>query len=183
MRVVLGALFRFRVLGLENVPLGGVIISGNHISGFDPPVVGIMQPRPVWYIAKAELFRYPGFRWVIAKLNAYPVHRGRPDRRALRATQEIVRHGGAVVMFPEGHRTETGNLQEPRRGVAFVARVAHVPVVPVGVVGPYRLGRRVTLAFGPPITMVQGESLDAFSGRLMDAIREQVRLAETSTSR
>ncbi len=177
MRVVLGSLFRFRVTGLANVPEGGAIVSGNHISGFDPPVVGMLMKRPAWYIAKEELFRYPGFRWLISQVHAYPVRRGKPDRRALRMTQAIVAHGGIVIMFPEGHRTETGELQDPRRGVAFVARVAGVPVVPVGVAGPYRLGRPVALAFGPPLTMEPGESLDAFSSRLMAAIREQVRAA------
>jgi 1-acyl-sn-glycerol-3-phosphate acyltransferase len=179
-RSCLSLLFRFDIRGLENIPDGPVIIAGNHISAFDPPVVGIVLKRPAWYMAKAELFRNPAFAWLIRQVHAYPVRRGKPDRQALRVTQAVLAQGGAVIIFPEGTRSATGELQDPRRGVAFIARHTKAPVVPVGLVGPYRVGGRVSLWFGPPMKPDPGESLEDFGRRLMAAIRSQIEAIKVS---
>jgi 1-acyl-sn-glycerol-3-phosphate acyltransferase len=173
-RIALSLVFRFDIRGLEHVGTGPVIVAGNHISGFDPPVVGILLPRQAWYMAKVELFEIPGLAWLIRQLHAYPVRRGRPDRGAIRVTQRILQAGGAVIMFPEGHRSPTGELQDPRRGVAFMARMTRARVIPVGLVGPYRPFGRVSVWFGPALTIGRDEPLEEFGQRLMTAIAGQI---------
>jgi 1-acyl-sn-glycerol-3-phosphate acyltransferase len=179
-RTAFSLMFRLDVRGVDAMPAGPVIVAGNHTSGFDPPVVGAVLRRPAWYMAKEELFRIPGFGALIRRLHAYPVRRGKPDRRSLRTTHQILRAGGAVIIFPEGHRSATGALQDPRRGVAFLARLSGAPVVPVGIVGPYRFGGMVSLWFGEPLRWEPGETLEHFGGRLMKAIDAQIRAARAS---
>jgi 1-acyl-sn-glycerol-3-phosphate acyltransferase len=179
-RIGLSLVFRFDVRGLENIPDGAVIVAGNHVSAFDPPVVGIILRRPAWYMAKVELFRIIGLGWLIRRLNAYPVRRGKPDRQAIRTTERILAAGGAVIIFPEGTRSATGELQDPRRGVAFLARLTGAPVVPVGLVGPYRAFGRVSLWFGPPLRLQPEEPLEDFGRRLMEAIGQRIQAIKES---
>lgn len=130
--------------------------------------------RPAWYMTKAELFRTPGFRWLIARLHAYPVRRGRPDRAALMRSLAILKDGGILIIFPEGHRTETGQLQAARRGAAFLACKSGAPVIPVGLMGPYGLRRRVTFRVGRPVLFSPATPIDEASEVIIEAIAQEV---------
>jgi 1-acyl-sn-glycerol-3-phosphate acyltransferase len=128
--------FRGRFFNAERVPAeGAVILASNHVSLLDPPVVAIGVWRPCTFMAKEELFRNPLFGWFIRKLGAFPVKRGSGDRGALRAAFEALEAGKALVMFPEGTRSETGELKEPELGVGMIAVRSGAPVVPVYVRG------------------------------------------------
>jgi 1-acyl-sn-glycerol-3-phosphate acyltransferase len=162
-------------VGFHQLPDGPAIVVCNHIHAMDPPVLASLLPRPAWFMTKEELFRYPGLARLITMLHAYPVRRGHPDRRALVTTLRILRQGGIVLIFPEGHRSETGELQAPKRGVAYLARKTGVPVVPVGLVGPWGFRRRVTFSMGPPLYVKPDENVDAAAHRIMEAIALQVR--------
>ncbi|MBI3455115.1 MAG: 1-acyl-sn-glycerol-3-phosphate acyltransferase [Candidatus Rokubacteria bacterium] len=153
-------LFRLRVFGAGNVPREGpVLLAANHMSLLDPPVVAAGAPRPLHFMAKAELFRIPLLRTLIRWLNAYPVAREGADAGALRHALLLLREGKALLVFPEGTRGAEGTLRPGRPGVGMLAALSEAPVVPVYIRGtghvlPREATRprraRITVAFGPP---------------------------------
>lgn len=149
-----------RLTGVENVPrTGPLLLASNHISFLDPPVVGTGPWRPCAYMAKEELFRHRFFGWYISKLNAFPVKRGSADRAALKKTLDLLAEGWALVMFPEGTRSETGELQEPEMGVGMIAYRSGAPVVPAYIRGTDRVmpkgggfrPSRISVRYGKPL--------------------------------
>jgi len=144
--------FRVRVEGLERLPRqGGVILASNHLSNFDPPLLGILVPRYIRFMGKAELFRIPVLRRMFLSLGGFPIERGRVDRRAIRTAIEVLQGGTCLVMFPEGHRSRTGKLGPLQPGIASIARKAGAIIQPVGIRGRYRLFGRIEVRFGDPI--------------------------------
>lgn len=176
--VILTTIFRWRITGLENIPSsGGVIIAPNHISLWDPPLVGCALPRTVHFMAKEELFAIPVFNWIIRQLQAFPVKRGAADRNAIRKSIELLQQGEVLGLFPEGTRSKNGQLGEPEQGVAMIAVKAGVPIIPAAITGTnqpfYRLPR-FTVAFGKPIAIPSGrvgkEELELISKTIMKEI-------------
>jgi len=128
-----------QVEGAENIPADGpAIIAANHISYLDPVVVGVLVPRPVYYMAKAELFAYPGFGLLLRMINAFPVRRGGADRGAIRYACSILKQGKILGLFPEGRRMPGGRLGKAKRGVDLLVKQTEAPVVPVAVEGTDR---------------------------------------------
>jgi 1-acyl-sn-glycerol-3-phosphate acyltransferase len=114
--------FRIEAIGVENFPKKGpVLLCANHIHNFDPIAVGIMAPRPVHYMAKEELFKVPVLGGIVRKCNAFPVKRGFSDREALRTGLKILKDGEVFGLFPEGHRSKTGELGKGLAGAGFFA--------------------------------------------------------------
>ena len=111
-------LFRLEVVSAGQVPATGpVLIVSNHVSLLDPPLVGGAAPRPLFFMAKEELFRIPLFGRLIRSLNARPVRRDGSDTRALKAALAQLEEGHALLVFPEGTRGEEGQpLREGKRG-------------------------------------------------------------------
>lgn len=178
--------FRFKVKGRENVPRKGpLLVASNHISYLDPPVVGAAVLRILHYMAKSELFKIPVFNGLIRFLNAYPVRRGCPDRRALKYTLELLKMGEAVLTFPEGTRSKDGRLQPPEPGTGYIALLSKAPVLPVAVLGtnkalppgcPFLLPRRVEVRIGKLLTFpdlygnVSKGKVKEANRRIMEAI-------------
>lgn len=149
-RLLARGLLKLRVEGREHVPeTGSVIISGNHIANFDPPLIGASLRRSAYYLAKEELFHPRLLGSYLRRIHAIPVSRGRADREALSQALAVLRQGQALVIFPEGTRSRSGQLGEFHKGVAFLARRSGAPIVPVGVQGPYGWRRPVVIRFGP----------------------------------
>lgn len=171
-RVLFYLLFRIRIHGLNNIPKEGpLVISSNHIENFDPPLIGVLVPRFVHFMAKSELFRYRWSAWAMKRLGAYPVKRGGQDMSALKFSISIPMGGGCVVVFPEGHRSKDGKLGTAMTGVAFIARKANCPIVPVAIVGPYRLFRPLTIRIGEPFTPSPSDTNESLLYRLMENIQ------------
>jgi 1-acyl-sn-glycerol-3-phosphate acyltransferase len=98
------SLFRVTVIGGEHVPRrGAVLLAGNHTGFLDGPLVYALSPRSATFLAKSELFVGPLGR-ALGWLGQIPVHRGHPDRAALRAGLAVLASGGALGVFPEGTR-------------------------------------------------------------------------------
>ena len=122
--------------GVERVPRSGpLIVVSNHLHYCDPPLLGGVLPRYIRFMAKKEVFKPP---WGLIFTNAYgafPVRRNELDRRALRDAECVLRQGGVVGMFPEGHRSHGHGLQRAFGGAALIARRSKAPVLPVGISG------------------------------------------------
>jgi glycerol-3-phosphate dehydrogenase (NAD(P)+) len=130
------AYFRMERIGREHIPKDGpVIVAANHRSFLDPFVIGMMLRRPLYFVAKAELFRNPIIAWWLSSLGAFPVDRGHGDKDAMDTARRILERGDCVVIFPEGTRIRPGALSAPRRGVGRLALQTGAPVVPIALHG------------------------------------------------
>jgi 1-acyl-sn-glycerol-3-phosphate acyltransferase len=175
----------YRVSGAERVPAqGAVIIASNHVSGWDPILVGLAIRRELHFLAKEELFRNPLLRRIITAYNALPVRRGGLDRRALRASLAVLERGGAVLLFPEGTRSASGDLREPKAGVGFLASKAGAVIVPAYIAGSGALRsaflrrRPVEVTFGNPLTSDRTDSSETYRATAERTMEEVRRLKE-----
>lgn len=168
--------YRVRVIGKANVPKKGpVIICSNHISNLDPPVVGYTCPRDIFFMAKEELFKNKLFGAILRKVHAFPIKRGMKDRTALRNALEILSEGNTLGLFPEGTRSKTGEVGEGLTGVGFFALRSEAQVIPCAIIGPYKLGQRLKVVYGPPIEMDGLRERKASAKEVTDIIMEEIR--------
>ena len=136
---LLHAYFRLGRQGRRHIPRSGpVILAANHRSFLDPFVIACCTPRPVYFVAKRELFDKRWQGWILNALGAFPIRRGESDGESMRTAREILDRGDIVVIFPEGTRIRTGSLARPKRGVGRLALESGAPVVPVAVHGSER---------------------------------------------
>lgn len=175
------ALQGLQVEGLENVPAtGGRLIVSNHCSWLDPPVLGCsLRHRQLHFMAKKELFDYPVLGKVIQALGAFPVERGRADRRSLRLALDLLGQGRIVCLFPEGTRNDGSGMGPWHVGLAMLAHHAQVPVIPAALVGTRNLledraqkpvRRPIQVRFGPALHFDQ---LEGTSRQRLQKIQEQ----------
>ena len=149
---ILSPIYQFKVIGKENFPTdGGVLLCSNHISNLDPPTVGIAAPRQVYFMAKEELFSAPVIGKILPHINAFPVKRGMSDREALRKGLGVLKEGKVLGLFPEGTRSETGELGKGLAGAGFFALRSKAQIVPCAVIGPYKPFKRLKVVIGKPI--------------------------------
>ena len=183
-RAVASGVLDLTITGREHVPATGpVLLAGNHSGLLDGPLVYLLSPRPVAMLAKSELFvrRWPP---LLDTLGLIAVHRGTPDRSALRRGLAHLAEAGALCVFPEGTRG-SGDLAQIADGLAYLALRSGARVVPVAVSGTAqalprgaklpRLRSPVRIAFGAPVTLTaQG---DPRARRTLGTAAEQLRLA------
>ncbi|MGH2927896.1 MAG: lysophospholipid acyltransferase family protein, partial [Solirubrobacteraceae bacterium] len=172
--------FRMRRIGREHIPKrGAVIIASNHRSFLDPFVIACMARRPMYYVAKQEIFGYHRIlAWLLGALGAFPVARGSGDAEFVKTATAILARGDIVLIFPEGTRTRPGALGRPRRGVGRLALQTGAPVVPLAIIGTEAIRRgwrirphRVTLRAGRPLRFpIVPEPSVALAGAVTDRI-------------
>jgi 1-acyl-sn-glycerol-3-phosphate acyltransferase len=179
---------RLRVVhGERMINHGPVILAANHQSFLDPPLVGSVSNRAIFYLARKSLLDGWFMGWILPKLNVIPVESetGR-DRTALKALIRILRAGEGTVVFPEGQRTPDGKFQPAQPGLGLVIAKTLAPVVPMRVFGTYEAWpihekfprpSPVTIVVGEPIHFtqqdVEGGGKDLYqrlSQQVMDAI-------------
>src|SRR5215210_6090890 len=170
--------FRLSRIGREHVPDGPVIIASNHRSFLDPFVIATIARRPLYYVAKEELFRNRLTGWLLNNLGAFPVRRGQGDGDMIETARAILERGDAVLIFPEGTRIRPGALGRPRRGVGRLALETGAPVVPVAVIGTEAVRKgwrirphKVRVRVGRPLTFPQ---VQAPSRTLAAAVTDRI---------
>lgn len=166
----------WEVRGRENIPrTGGLIVASNHVSFFDPPLIGIATVRELHYLAKEELFRQPVLGPLIRTFNSIPIRRGVADMSGLSKAMEVLRGGKALIMFPEGSRMRDGQLHPARPGVGMLAVGTDALIVPCYISGSDRPGRWITrrsklrVWFGPARSWkdLAGPEADLTPGRAL----------------
>jgi glycerol-3-phosphate dehydrogenase (NAD(P)+) len=163
------AFFRLRRLGREHIPEGGVVLAANHRSFLDPFAIGCCIRRPIYFVAKQELFKNPLVGWFLNCMGAFPVRRGDADEESVHTALTLLERGSAVVIFPEGSRIRAGSLAAPKRGVGRLALQSGAPVVPIAITGSERARDgwkikpvKVHLRCGPPLTFPRVENPSRF---------------------
>jgi len=162
LRIMATLVFDLKVWGKRNVPpTGGVLLATNHQSFLDPILVGVQLYRPVSYLARSTLFDNRYFGWLIRALHAFPVRRGEGDVGAMKETIRRLKEGHALNIFPEGSRSEDGEIAKIKSGIALVIRRAGVPVVPVAIDGSFAAWPKGSKLPRPhPIRMMYGKPMD-----------------------
>jgi 1-acyl-sn-glycerol-3-phosphate acyltransferase len=171
--------FRMQRIGREHLPRhGALILASNHRSFLDPFVIGTLVRRPVYYMAKRELFEKRWQAWLLNGLGAFPVDRGAGDEAAMDTARAILARGDCVVVFPEGTRIRSRGLASPRRGVGRLALQTGAPVAPIAVFGTDQVRRgwrirprKVRLRVGAPLEF---PSVEQSSPAAAAAVTERV---------
>ena len=156
---------RLERIGREHIPARGpVIFASNHRSFLDPFVIAVMARRPIYFVAKKEIFDIPVAGRILSVLGAFPIDRGSSDHGALDTAKAILARGDAVLIFPEGTRTRPGALGRAKRGVGRLALETGAPVVPIAVIGTESVRRgwrfrphKVRIRAGRPVTFPRVE--------------------------
>lgn len=169
-RVLFALLTRVKVDGLGNLPSqGGYILAANHLSVVEVPLLYCLIGRKdiTGLVAKKHQ-KNPLFRWLVNSMGGIWLNREEADARAIRAAREHLRSGGVLGISPEGTRSPTGALIPAKTGVAYLAAQADVPILPVGVVGTWKITRKILTLQRPEILVNIGQPF-----RLPPVPREQ----------
>jgi 1-acyl-sn-glycerol-3-phosphate acyltransferase len=199
---VLHALIAFRARGLdsENVPNGPVILAPNHASFMDHFFTGAFIRRRVQFMGKSQLFGSSPQSWIFSHGGVFPVRRGHHDEEAFISAFQILRRGGAIVMYCEGGRSRNGKLADMAKpGIGRLALESGAPVVPTAILGSYQVRNwkrlqfpKVTVRFGEPFKFAvnldttreqQQEAADLIFARLKNLHGELERLGHTGARR
>lgn len=153
--------YRLSIYGAGNPYQGKAILAPNHASFLDPPLIGSAWPEEVHFLARASLFRHKGWRNILIHLNAHPVHGTVQDIESMRMICQLLSEDKKVVIFPEGERSTTGELQIIKSGVAMLALRMQCPIIPVYISGTFeawprhsrwpKFGSSINCVFGKPI--------------------------------
>ncbi len=151
-RVLFSLVYRIEIEGKEHLPeRGKAIVSPNHFSMMDPIIIGAFLPRKVNFMAKEELFSNKLFALILNKLGVFPVKRGGADIGAIRTALRILNNGDIFCIFPEGTRSKAGEILKAKPGAAMIAIRARSPIIPIAIIGDYKLFSKVKIIIDKPI--------------------------------
>jgi 1-acyl-sn-glycerol-3-phosphate acyltransferase len=174
--------FQYQAFGQEHIIEDGpAIMAANHQSYLDPPLVGITCREELYFLARKTLFRNKIFGPILSRVNALPVDLSGADLTAVRTIINLLKQGHRTVIFPEGTRSLTGEIQQARPGIGMIIAKTLAPVVPMRIFGSFQAwpkGGKIKLS---PITVVVGKPMrftkEDFADKSRDAyqkISEQV---------
>ncbi len=154
--IYLKVFYRLNIEGREHIPeRKPFIICTNHICWLDPVTVGAALPAryKIHFMGKKELFKNFLFSFILRKAYAFPINREEADYGAIKKSLQLLKDGQVLGMFPEGSRSKTGKIQKAFNGAALIANHSGVPILPVLIVGPYRMFHPVKLYIGAPFAL------------------------------
>ncbi len=171
--------YRFEVIGKENIPKkGAVIICGNHRTYLDPPLIEITVGRYARFLAKEELTKNKFLALLSIVFDAILVKRDSKDVKALKESLQTLKDGDCLALFPEGTRNGIAKGEKVKDGAAFFALRSGAPVIPCGIKGGEKGNRKVTITYGKPLDFSEykgnkdKEVLDKVTDEIMDNILE-----------
>jgi 1-acyl-sn-glycerol-3-phosphate acyltransferase len=189
LRFLLTVFVRWNVTGRERVPKSGALmVVANHLNNGDPPILGAaIATRRIRFMAKVELFKMP-LGAVIKLWDAFPVKRFEADIGAMLAAERILRKGGVLGMFPEGHRSRTGYMGPVYSGTAVIALRTGATILPCAITGSENLSSplqmlikraRFAVSIGEPIKLEAvrrptDEQVSELTQRIVAAIQAQL---------
>ena len=175
---LLKILYRPKVYGKENIPEEGpIIFVGNHRHAFDPVVVMTYTKRTIHYMAKESIFK--GIHGKILKeIGLIKVYRTKSNPTAVVEAVEILKQGGTVGIFPEGHRNKTSeDLLKFRHGAVAIAKQADSKIIPFAIRGEYKIFKKgLEIEFGEPVDigkMEIEEANDYIRNKVLKLYRKQ----------
>jgi len=192
--LILQIFYRLKRVRVQNVPReGAVLLIANHQSFLDPPIVSsAIRHRHTDFLARGGLFKFKPFGWVISILHASPIKQGAGDAGAMKATIAKMKEGKMMLVFPEGSRTEDGEMHEFQRGIAVLLKRADCTVIPVGIEGafdawprtrgiPRIFTKRIVVCFGDPIesSELMSDGTDAAIETLRNSVNVLVEEAKS----
>lgn len=178
--------YRHKTYGKEHLPSGSAIIASNHCSYLDPPIIGVSCHHKIHFLARGSLFKFPLFGWLIRQLHTHPVSAGKGNINTLKKAMELLQSGKKVMIFPEGRRSPTGELQDGQLGVGMLVQRTRCRVVPVYVHGTFniwnnkmkfpKLWGKTACVFGSPIeyTEIHSEDKKEVQARIVSKIMERI---------
>lgn len=184
-----------RVHHRERIPAAGpMLLASNHASYLDPALLGgVLVQRELHFMARSTLFRNPFFGGLIRRTNAHPIERGKGPDQDWDSFLNVLGEGKALLVFPEGTRTLTGELQPGKSGFGKLAHMSRVPVYPAYIHGTYQMWPKggkfkfapVRVYFGNAVPLEdllglppEKRVLRQISSRVMEAIAELKKEAE-----
>ena len=183
-RLLLSLFSRWRVSGLEQVPMRGpLVVVCNHQSNADPPILVAIMPRLLHCMAKQEVFDGP-LRRLARWYGAFPVRRGQADRQAIQTALDYLTNGWCVGMFPEGTRSQTGGLIRGHIGAGLIAVRSGAQTLPVAIAGTGQLKSlqallrrpRIDITIGKPFTLrgQEGDTKTAAAAAATETIMRRI---------
>lgn len=185
MRLLFLLLTRRRIEGRENIPhREPVIFVSNHIELVDSPLLWVSLGRRIYFMAKEEVF-HPGIvGYFMTSFGAFPVRKGRQDKKALLKAQQLLAEGKALTIYPEGMRSQSRKVKLAFHGAALIASRSGVPIIPIGISGTEQIRgiswiwRRpqISLDIGKPFTLppIEGKPTKYELAKLTDVIMEHI---------
>lgn len=158
--------FKVEIHGEENIPTNtGYMVTPNHLSMHDPPLIGAFFPRlDLYAMSKKEAFDVWILKPILPRINVFPVDREGNDISAIKTSLKILKRGEGLLIFPEGTRNKKtdGTPLPAKPGVALIALKAKVPIVPVTVESTYKLFSKIKITYHPPVSLkeYEGQKLD-----------------------
>lgn len=189
-RVLFGAAgWTLHIRGIEHLPADGpVILASNHVSHLDPLYLGVAvrhRRRHLTFLAKREMFESPWTGWLLRLAEQIEVERGSHSSRPVEEAVEVLRCGGAVVVFPEGTISRSFLPAEPKPGLALMGLDSGAPIVPLACFGGQRLltkdhanltrrGVPLMVNIGPQLRPAAADSASALLDRVWAEVRTLV---------
>jgi len=147
--------FPTKFIGKKNLPKGACIISSNHTSNIDVPLLATHTWEKKYYLAKKELFNGKFKNWFISGIGGIKIDRQANDVTAIKNCLKVLKKGKKLVIFPEGTRNNNENMElgEIKHGVALFATKAKVPIVPMFIMKKPKVFRRNKVFIGQPFEL------------------------------
>lgn len=169
-KVLLKIFYRIEVDGNVDMPDDvGYMICANHIHMFDPAIIATNHKRQITFMVKKELIETPILGKILLKCGAFPVDRSKGDIGAVKTAIEVLNQNKVLSVFPEGTRHRDGKFRDIKKGAALIAIKSKATIIPMRIIGNYRLFSKMILRIGEPINSV-GCNKDELTEKLKNAI-------------
>ena len=165
-------IYKIKIIGKKNIPKKGsaAILCSNHEGYGEPCIISCCYLPRLYFLAKAELFKFKPFGAILKTLGAIPLQRSKADVGALKKGLDKLKSGGKLVIFPQGHRFKEFDPKSGKRGAAKLAIKADCPIIPISICRQRTfLFKKIFCFIGEPI---YSEGRD--ERELMDVVMQKI---------